>query len=151
MWASHFGRNGNELCISSWLTTEVLVSQNMDDPVPEPCPEQQPGASVGHQGRPLGLGKLKKRVRFLVQLRFLKVCNIIFSSQLALQLQHFLFTEAQTSTKADKAYLLICTRLIKAQTNTKANKAKTLFFAQGLLKVHTRKISAIRETTLSWL
>ena len=32
MWTSHFGRNGNKLCMTSWLTTEVQVSQNVGLP-----------------------------------------------------------------------------------------------------------------------
>ena len=32
MWASHFGRIGNKLSKSSWLTAEVQVSQNVGLP-----------------------------------------------------------------------------------------------------------------------
>ena len=36
MWASHFVRNGNKLSISSWLTTEVQVCQNVGRPNSRP-------------------------------------------------------------------------------------------------------------------
>ena len=36
MWASHFVINGNKLSISSWLTTEVQICQNMGRPNPRP-------------------------------------------------------------------------------------------------------------------
>ena len=36
MWASHFVRNGNKLSISSWLTTEIQVCQNVGLPNSRP-------------------------------------------------------------------------------------------------------------------
>ena len=36
MWASYFVRNRNKLSISSWLTTEVQVCQNVGRPNPRP-------------------------------------------------------------------------------------------------------------------
>ena len=36
MWASHFVRIGNNLSISSWLTTEVQVCRNLGRPNPRP-------------------------------------------------------------------------------------------------------------------